>query len=78
MQMEHSVKTLRFPLAAVFARHCVLSAGTQRRALPRQQSKEYIIINFPEWASNPQPSRSATTAERQPQSINYLSKTFKF
>ena len=29
-----SIKTLRCPLTAEFWRHCVLSAGTQRRALP--------------------------------------------
>ena len=42
-QEEPSVKTLRFPLSAEFWRHCVLSGGTQRRALPRHQSEEIKI-----------------------------------
>ena len=38
-QTEPSVETLRSPLSSEFWRHCVLSGGTQRRALPRHQSK---------------------------------------
>ena len=34
------VKTLRSPLSAEFRRHCVLSEGTQHRALPQHQSEE--------------------------------------
>ena len=41
--MEPSVKTHRSPLSAEFWRHCVLSGGTQRRALPRHQSEEMKI-----------------------------------
>ena len=43
-QRESSVKTLRSPLSAEFWRHCVLSGGTQRSALPRNQS-ENINVN---------------------------------
>ena len=42
-QREPSAKTLRSPLSAKFWRHCVLSGGTQRRALPRYQSEEMKI-----------------------------------
>ena len=38
-QREPSLK-MRSPLSAEFWRHCVLSVGTQRRALPRHQSEE--------------------------------------
>ena len=37
------VKRRRSPLYAEFWRHCVLSGGTQRRALPRHQSEEMKI-----------------------------------
>ena len=40
---EPSVKTLRSPPSIEFRRHCVLSGGTQRRALPRNQSEETKI-----------------------------------
>ena len=33
MQREPSVKTLHFPFSAEFSRNCLLSGGTQRRAL---------------------------------------------
>ena len=42
-QRESSFKTLRSPLTAEFWKHCVLSGGTQRRALPRHQSEEMKI-----------------------------------
>ena len=42
-QMEPRVKTLRSPLSAEFWRHCVLSGGTERRALPRHQNEEMKI-----------------------------------
>ena len=42
-QREPSVKTLRSPLSAEFWRHCVLTGGTQRRALSRHQSDEMKI-----------------------------------
>ena len=45
-QRDPSFKTLRFPLCAEFWRHCVLSGGTQRRALPRHRSKEMKILNI--------------------------------
>ena len=53
-QREPSVKTLRSPLSVEFRRHCVLSGGTQRRLLPRYESKEikYLILYFLEWESN--------------------------
>ena len=40
---ELNVKTLDSPLSAEFWKHCVLSGGTQRRALPRHQSEEMNI-----------------------------------
>ena len=40
---EPTVKTLRSPLSAEFWRLCVLSARTQRRAVPRHQSEEMEI-----------------------------------
>ena len=44
-----SVKTLRSPLSAEFWRHCVLSGGSQRRALPRNDNinvnKDFISSN---------------------------------
>ena len=39
------MKTTRSPLYAEFWRHCVLSGGNQRRALPRHQSEEIKIFN---------------------------------
>ena len=42
-QREPNVKTLRFSLSAKFWKHCVLSGGSQRRALPRHQSEEMKI-----------------------------------
>ena len=39
-QKEPSVKTLRFPISAEFWGYCVLSGGTQLRALPLHQSEE--------------------------------------
>ena len=42
-QREPSVKTLRSQLSVQFWRHCVLSGRTQRRILPRNQSKEMEI-----------------------------------
>ena len=42
-QRETSVKSLRSPLSAEFWRHCVLSGGTQSRALPRHHIEEMII-----------------------------------
>ena len=36
-QVEHSVKTFRSPLFTEFWMHCVLSGGSQLRALPRHQ-----------------------------------------
>ena len=57
-QKKPSVQTVRSSLSAEFRRHCVLSGGTQRRALPRHKSEEmkiYIYDNdFLEWGSNPQ------------------------
>ena len=67
---EPSVKTsflLHSPsLSAEIWRHCVLSGGTQRHALPRHQSDENENKNFnkyliPEWGSNPQPVDFAVT-----------------
>ena len=45
-QREHSVRTLRSPLSAAFWRHCMLSGGTQRHALPGHQSEENGNINL--------------------------------
>ena len=36
----------RFPMSTELWRHCVLSGGTQRRALPRYQSEEMKIWNI--------------------------------
>ena len=44
-QKEPSVKTLRSPLSVEFWRYCVLSSGTQRRALPRHQ-RERLYFRF--------------------------------
>ena len=43
-QREPSVKTLRFSPSS--GRHCVLSGGTRRRALPRHQSEEMKMLNI--------------------------------
>ena len=42
-QREPGVKIFRSPLSAEFWRHCVLSSGTQRCALPRHQGEEMKI-----------------------------------
>ena len=43
-QRKPSVNTQRSPLFAGFWRHCVLSGGTQRCALPRHQREEMEIL----------------------------------
>ena len=45
-QREPSVKTLRSPLSAEFWRHCVLSGGTQGRALPRHQNENVNVNKY--------------------------------
>ena len=40
MQREPGIKTLHSLLSIKFWQHCVLSGETQRRALPRRQSRE--------------------------------------
>ena len=42
-QRGPSIKTLRSPLSGEYWKHCVLSGGTQRRALPRHQSEKMKI-----------------------------------
>ena len=43
---ESSVETLRCPFFAEPWWHCVLSGGTQRRAMPRHQVEEIKILNI--------------------------------
>ena len=44
-QRECSVKTLHSPLSTVYRRHCVLSGGTQHRALPPERRNRNINLN---------------------------------
>ena len=42
-QREPSLNALRYPICALFMRHCILSGGTQRRALSYIHSEEMKI-----------------------------------
>ena len=44
MQSKSSIKTLLPPFSAQFSRHCVLSGGTKRHALPKRRN-ENIKLN---------------------------------
>ena len=46
LNVEPSVKILRFPLSAEIWIHCVMSGETQRHVLPRQQSEVIKILNI--------------------------------
>ena len=71
---EPSAKTFHSSFSVEFSKHCVLSGGTQRRALPAYQGKEIKILidNYsflPMRGSNLQPSRlhACATAPQRPQ-----------
>ena len=41
------IKTLHSPLSVEYGRHCVLSGGNQRRALPPEYRNENVLYYIP-------------------------------
>ena len=60
---EHNIKTLYYPLSVRCSRHCMLSGGTQYRALSRMKKcKQFKYNNSSQFRLSKQVFRCAMTA----------------